>query len=102
MRDRLKHLFEVAAIAGMRIWGVGAILLSSFGLLFCIGLFVGAFLGPADQRISFLIQSVVFGIVCALFLYFGIRMVSINKRKLQLETEKLAERREQLEAWINK
>jgi hypothetical protein len=102
MRDRLKHLFEVGVISGMRIWGAAAILLSSFGILFCVGLFVAAFLAPSSERISLLLQSVGFGFICALFLYFGVRMISINKRKLQLETEKLSERREQLEAWINK
>jgi hypothetical protein len=102
MRDRLKHIFEGGVLVGMRLWGVAAILMSSFGILFCLVMIVLAFVGPASERASLLIQSAGFGFGFFFLMYLGLRVISIKGQELDNGPARLAALRDRFEAWINR
>jgi len=98
---RIVRALESVRIVWFRLWGIGAILLSSLGMLVSAPTLIVAIFAPAE-RTAQLSEGLLGVVFCALFLYLGIRAVRVSKKELRDSPKQLARRRDQLEAWINK
>jgi Ca2+/Na+ antiporter len=99
---RIVRVLESVRITSFRLWGVGAILISSFGMLMSVLTLVTAMMLPASERMTRLGEGIFFVLVCALFMYLGIRAVRVSRQELRDAPAQLAQRRDQFETWVNK
>lgn len=97
----IARALETFRIVWFRLWGMAAIVLSSFGMLISVPTFIVAVVAPIE-RATKLGEGLAGVLFCSLFLYLGIRAVRVSKQELRDAPKQLARRRDQLEAWINK
>ena len=102
MSERFIKTLEGVRVIWFRIGGAWFICCASIGYLFGLIMLVLAFFAPSSERTSSLLEAVGLLLVCTLFMYLGVRLVSVTAQELRDAPQQLAKRRDQFEAWINR
>ena len=75
-----------------RVWGVVAILISSFGMLISVLTLITALFAPTSERMVRFSEGVFGSLICALFFYLGMRVIRVSKQELREAPAQLASR----------
>jgi uncharacterized protein YacL len=102
MSGRLFRFLEGTRVAWFRIGGLWFIVWSALGFIFGLLMLVMAFVGPASERTSSLLEALALLVVCFLVMLLGMRLVSVTAKELRDAPAQLVKRRDRFEAWINR
>jgi hypothetical protein len=102
MSGRFTKYADGAIVAGFRFVGIWFIVCVAPVILYSLVLLVLAFVGPAAERVSTVLEALGWFVGSVLVVFLGVRFMYVTAQELRNVQAQLVKRSDQLQAWIHR